>query len=100
MRVANRVTRADNSPTSHPEEPLMYRVLPALDAARAAAAQGPRRPAAQLQPRLLLLGRGPQRRRLPGPDRHRLPRRAVLLDGEPQGQGRALGEAPDLALRL
>jgi hypothetical protein len=54
------------------------------------AVQGPRQPRrrpAQLQPRLLLLGRGPQRRRLPGPDRHRLPRRPVLLDGEPEGPG-------------
>ena len=47
----------------------------------------------QLQPVLRLLGRRLQRRRLAGPDRHRLPRRAVLLDGEPQGRRTATGRS-------
>ena len=44
----------------------------------------------ELQRVLLLLGRRRQRRRLARPDRHRLPRHAVLLVREPQGQGRPL----------
>ena len=54
----------------------------------------------QLQQQLRLLGRGPQRRRLARPDRRRLPRRAVPLVREPQGQGRPLEAARDLAQRL
>ena len=59
---------------------------PGLEAARDAAVQGPRDGPGQLQPVVRLLGRRLQRRRLPGPDRHRLPRRPVLLDGEPEGR--------------
>ena len=59
-----------------------------------------RRRRRRLQQHLRLLGRGHQRRRLARPDRHRLPRRALLLVREPQGQGRPLEEARHLAQRL
>ena len=53
-----------------------------------------------LQRWLRLLGGRRQRRRLAGPDRGRLPRRAVLLVREPAEQGRPLEAARDLQERL
>jgi len=47
-----------------------------------------RRRVGRLQPVVRLLGRGHRRGRLSGPDRHRLPRRAMPLVREPQGEHR------------
>ena len=93
LRGRGRRRRQQGRQDGRPQRRVLVRGA-GLEAARDAAAQGLRGPAERNYSHVLrLLGRRHQRRRLPRPDRHRLPRRAVLLDGEPQGQGPGTGRS-------